>query len=236
MPELVPGLVVVVPTRGRPEAAAQLAGTLAATRTAGTQMMLAVDESDPCLDAYRDVAVEMALWVCLAVAPSTTMVEALNLAVTELLELANLPAAIGFCGDDHRFRSTGFDRAYLDALAARPGIAYGDDLVQGEALPTQCAMSTPVVRALGHMAPPVLRHLYVDNYWLTLGSAADCLTYLPEVVVEHVHPITGKVPWDEGHARVNDPALYAQDREAFNAYWAEFGDRDTQAARRAVAR
>jgi hypothetical protein len=229
-------LVVVVPTRGRPAAAAALAGAFAATRTADTVLLLAVDESDAYLGTYRAVVDKLAEpWLRLTMNPSASMVEALNLAVAGVLGGVDQPIAVGFCGDDHRFRSSSWDSAYLDALAACPGIAYGDDLVQGEALPTQCAMSTSVVRALGHMAPPVLRHLYLDNYWLTLGRAADCLTYLPEVVVEHVHPVTGKVPWDEGHLRVNDPALYAQDREAFNAYWAEFGDRDTQAVRRAVA-
>lgn len=235
-----PELVVVVPTRGRPAAAAALASAFAKTRTADTVLLLAVDESDPCLDTYREVAEELAgdlaPWLRLAVTPSASMVEALNTAARGVTGWPEPPLAIGFCGDDHRPRSGGFDRAYLDALEARPGIAYGDDLVMGAMLPTQCAMSTEVVRALGHMAPPVLRHLYLDNYWLTLGRAADCLTYLPEVVVEHVHPITGKVPWDEGHARVNDPALYERDRRAFEAYWAEFGDRDTQAARRVVAR
>ena len=230
------GLVVVVPTRGRPEAAAELAGAFTATRTADSVLLLAVDGTDPLLEAYLGVVDGLDVpWVRMVVAPSTTMGEALRLAVAWLLESDDPPAAIGFMGDDHRPRGEGWDRAYLNALSARPGIVYGDDLVQGEALPTQCAMSTSVVRALGHMAPPVLEHLYLDNYWLALGRAADCIAYLPGVVVEHVHPVTGRVPWDDGHVRVNSPALYQRDRAAFEAYWAEHGDRDVCAVRAALA-
>ncbi len=230
---------MVVPTRGRPVAATELVEAFRATCTADTTPLFAVDESDPAWPEYER-AVELAnldgAHRVLAIrSPSTSMVEALNTAVRLVLDNEWEPAAIGFLGDDHRPRSHGWDRAYLDALAAQPGIVYGNDLIQGEALPTQCAMSTVAVQALGHMAPPVLRHLYVDSYWLALGRAADCITYLPGVVVEHVHPIAGKVPWDEGHLRVNAPALYERDRVAFEAYWAEHGAADVRAVRAALA-
>ncbi|THJ75809.1 hypothetical protein [Candidatus Frankia alpina] len=227
-----PELVVIVPSRGRPDAIVELAAAFRETCTADTWLAVAIDESDPKANVYQlGVMLLREVFDPVAIRPaaSTSMVEALNLAAASVLAEPKPPAAIGFMGDDHRPRTRGWDRAYLDALASLPGIVYGNDLLQRANLPTQCAMSTSVVRALGHMAPPVLTHLYVDNYWKALGQAAGCLTYLPHVVVEHVHPITGQVPWDEGHTRVNAPALYEADRNAFEAYWAAHGARDRDA-------
>lgn len=234
-----PDLVVIVPSRGRPHAVAELAAAFRATREMSTLLVFAIDESDP-VQAEYIAAMHAAGGADLGVliGDSASMVEALNAAATlaATSEPPKLrPRAIGFMGDDHRPRTKGWDRAYLDALAACPGIVYGNDLIQGAALPTQCAMSTSWVRALGHMAPPVLRHLYVDDYWKRLGLATERITYLPDVVVEHVHPIAGKVAWDEGHRRVNDPAMYEQDRAAFEAYWREFGARDLAAVTAATA-
>jgi hypothetical protein len=122
-------------------------------------------------------------------------------------------------GDDHRPRTRGWDAAYLEALHdLGTGIVYGDDLLQGANLPTQCAMTSNIVQALGCMAPATLRHMYVDNAWRALGEAAGCLRYLPEVVVEHLHPVAGKAEWDDNYRRVNAPEMYGHDADAFGEY------------------
>jgi hypothetical protein len=122
-------------------------------------------------------------------------------------------------GDDHRPRTVGWDAAYLNALhELGTGIVYGDDRLQGEALPTQCAMTADIVRALGYMAPAGLRHLAVDNFWLDLGRGAGCLRYLPDVVVEHMHPLAGKAEWTPGHRRVNAPAMYERDLAEYGRF------------------
>jgi hypothetical protein len=157
------------------------------------------------------------------------MVGALNAAVD--LIAPRTPRAIAFMGDDHRPRTKGWDTAYLEALAAKPGMVFGNDRIQGMELPTQIAMSASLVRALGHMAPPVLKHMYVDNYWLQLGVEADCITYLPDVTVEHLHPYAGTAEVDEGYLRVNAREVFDRDEKAFAAYWAEHAERDIAAAR-----
>lgn len=206
-----PDLVVIVPSRGRPDTARELADAFEETCTAGTELMFALDDDDPTRDEY---GIE-AGWVS---SPSTSMVQALNYAARYVTDVRP-PFAVGFMGDDHRPRSAGWDRAYLDALRELgTGIVHGNDLLQGERLATQCAMTSDIVRALGYMAPPALAHLYVDNFWMLLGSGAGCLRYLPEVVVEHMHPLAGKAQWDAGYVRVNDPGMYARDEAAFRAY------------------
>ena len=226
----VTGLVVVVPSRGRPHAVAELAETFRTTCTADTELVFAVDGDDPLLEQYLAAAREAlpgGLGVGVCGAPST-MVRALDQVAAFALE-HHQPEAVAFMGDDHRPRTEGWDAAYLDALRTTPGLVYGNDLIQRSNLPTQVAMSAGVVRALGHMAPPTLTHLYVDNYWRDLGRACHCLTYLPDVVVEHVHPVAGKAEWDEGYRRVNDRSMYAKDALAYQDYWLEFGGRDVEA-------
>jgi hypothetical protein len=211
-------LVVIVPSRGRPEAARELA--LAFTDTVATaRLVFAVDADDPTRFSYAE-ALNSYPWTTVHLAPSpSTMVKTLN--VTAGL-FANEAYAIGFMGDDHRPRTRKWDKLYVEALRELgTGIVYGDDLLQGERIPTQVAMTADIVRALGHMAPPTLTHLYVDNYWRDLGEAAGCLSYLPDVVVEHMHPIAGKADWDEGHKRVNAQAMYQRDAEAYGRYVTE---------------
>jgi hypothetical protein len=231
-------LAVVVPSRGRPHTVAELAEAFRDTCSERTWLLFAVDEDDPQHQAYTDAVAEQLVGhgrVTMDSQPAGTMVSALNHAARKLLvsHEAVRPEAIGFMGDDHRPRTKGWDRAYLDALTALPGIVYGNDLLQGANLPTQCAVSAHVVRALGHMAPPELTHLYVDNYWRDLGAAAGCLSYLPNVVIEHLHPMAGKADWDDGHRRVNQAAMYERDGAAYAAYWATHRDRDVLAVRQA---
>lgn len=222
-------LVVIVPSRGRPEAAAELVQSFAETCSADTQLVFAVDESDPRQPEYWDAA--KPIWPGILPHDNHSMVEALNWSAVALTAVPtagvnqfggepwSAPFALGFMGDDHRPRTKGWDQAYLDALRELgTGIVYGDDLYQGAKLPTQCAMTSDIVRALGYMSPPSLTHMYVDNFWLGLGRAAGCIRYLPDVVVEHMHPVAGKSEWTEGHKRVNDRAMYAKDEAAYLAY------------------
>jgi hypothetical protein len=248
-------LTVIVPSRERPWAVAALAAAMAATCTSHTRLVVAVDESDPTAHTYplqlADTARragqsgdihQLGIGACVAVSaslvayvqrrPTSTMVEALNRAATEAVE--TWPGtAVAFLGDDHRPRTAGWDRAYLTALdELGTGIVYGDDLLQRENLPTQCAMTGNIISGLGWMAPPVLRHLFVDNFWRELGRAAGCLRYLPNVTVEHMHPAANKANWDDGYSRVNSGQVWDADEAA----WNQFRDSGPLAAAVAVVR
>lgn len=211
-------LVAIIPSRGRPHQAREVVTAFRDTCQADTRLVIAVDRDDPTLEAYLDLLQPDMVDVYIAPAPST-MVATLNAAARQYAPDAY---ALAFMGDDHRPRTPGWDLAYLDALhGMTTGIVFGDDLLQHGRLPTQAAVTSDIVKALGHMAPPVLTHLYVDDYWLVLGKGADCIRYLPDVVVEHVHPFAGKAAMDDGYARVNDPAMYAKD----GAAWADYAPR-----------
>lgn len=206
-------LTVIVPSRNRPEAVAELARAFADTCTSGAFLLVAIDADDPKRGDYLDLALETRGLDVVIQPAGGTMVSALNLATGEAVRTSY---ATGFMGDDHRPRTRGWDTDYLEALRdLGTGIVYGNDLLQGPNLPTQCAMTSDIIAELGWMSPPDLVHMYVDNWWLQLGQRAGCIRYLPDVVVEHMHPVAGKADWDEGHQRVNAPAVYARDEATF---------------------
>jgi len=188
------------------------------TRTMA-ELLIVVDEDDPKLPEYRRMLRDTASWVHWLVYNGTMgqgMVPGLNWGVS--LPIAQRHDVVGFMGDDHRPRTLGWD-ALLEA-PAKNRIAYGDDLLQRQSLPTAVAMPRRFVEALGFMAPPVLHHLYVDNYWASLGGQVG-LEYVPQVVIEHMHPVAGKADWDDEYKRVNDGALYQADANAFHKYVGE---------------
>ena len=127
--------------------------------------------------------------------------------------------ALGFAGDDHLPRTRGWARRYIETLQELgTGIAYGDDGYQGASLPTQWAMTSDIVRALGAMVPGGVEHLYCDNIVRDIGASAGCLRYLPDVLIEHMHPIAGKASMDDGYSHVNARAQYARDCGAYQEW------------------
>jgi len=117
------------------------------------------------------------------------MVGALNAAFRAYNYEDKLGFAVGFMGDDHRPRTAGWDTEYLSVLRGfGTGFVYGNDLYQGETMPTQVAFTTDIARALSYMSPPELDHLCVDVVWRELGKRIDAIKYLPDVIVEHMHP------------------------------------------------
>lgn len=205
-------LVMLVPTHGRPDSARELAQVFSDTATGHSAIVFVVDQTDPKLQEYRD---KIPPFADLIVRDTTGMVPALN-AVAGWLAEDGGTFAVGFMGDDHRPRTPGWDvECYNNLRELGTGIVYGNDLFQYENLPTQCAMTLDIVQALGFMAPPTLKHLYVDNFWRDLGNELEMLRYLPEVVIEHMHPLAGKAEWDEGYRRVNGPAVCEHDSNEY---------------------
>jgi hypothetical protein len=193
----------------------------------GAELMFVTDRDDPEQAAYEG-AIEPRLGVRGARgAGAITRLElpAWQALVPKLNRAAMFVAgafAVGFAGDDHRPRTRGWARAYLDALRAGAGIVHGDDGYQHENLPTEWAMRGDIVRALGRMIPAPVAHLYCDNSIRDLGRATGLLRYLPDVSIEHMHPAAGKATSDEQYERVNGSEQYRADRRAYRE-WTRHG-------------
>jgi len=221
-------LVMICPSRGRPGAVAELRRAWEDTG-ATADLLVVVDHDDPELRAYAMGGPVLVSRTGGGLGP------VLNAAAEHVLGVPGVEA-VGFLGDDHRPRTAGWDKALLEAATSPgPGVAYGDDLHQGEKLPTAVVIAAPVVAALGYMVPPGMVHLYVDDFWRLLGESLGALRYCPAVVLEHLHPHAGKAAWDEGYLRVNDAAVWAADRARLDAYLAGFWPGELERVRAAVA-
>ena len=124
-----------------------------------------------------------------------------------------------FLGDDNIVTTEGWDLAMSVTLAKNGyGIAYGNDHLQEDKLPTSIMITSNIVKALGFMAPPTQKHLYADNFWQVLGKGLGALYYFPSVHWEHLHFINGKAEKDLIYEEANSKKRYDQDRKAFIKY------------------
>lgn len=211
-------LTILVPTRGRPANLARLWQGFRDTCEYETRLVALVDSDDPELSGYQAIYRQLKdePMFRMGIGPRLRLGPTLNVAAPKWAARSD---AVGFMGDDHLPRTVGWDGRYLTTLKnLGTGLVYGNDLIQGQALPTQVAMTSDIILATGHMVPVGLVHLYADNAWLALGQALNSIVYLPEVTVEHLHPIAGRAQWDAGYAEANTDARSDADRAVFERW------------------
>lgn len=226
-----PDLITIVPTRSRPFHVKRVVDAWVDTSafSDGAELVFVIDVDDPAFEAYKQelaasaasIPFDRQVMSWIPVNEWRPLVPKLNAAACHL-DVARRPFALGFAGDDHVPRTRGWARAYVDALRSGAGIVYGDDGFQHDNLPTEWAMRAEIVTALGRMIPAPVEHLYCDNSIRDLGRATGLLRYLPEVTIEHMHPVAGKGDSDEQYDRVNGQVQYRTDRRAYRE-WKRYG-------------
>ncbi len=215
-------LIIVVPTRERPHQLAPMMQAFEQTCRALTKVFFVVDGQDSCEPYHQE-------WQRLDIQPGSPFHLLMNYERRRLVGTLNFsmnllaynPAlAVGYMGDDHRPRTVGWDEQYLEVLLKlNTGMVYGDDGHQGASLPTQIAMTVDIPQTLGYLVPPAINHMYCDNFWLDVGNGAGCITYLPDVHVEHQHPaIHPEGKWDQSYSVTNSAESYARDKAAYEAF------------------
>jgi hypothetical protein len=198
-----------------------------------TQVILVVDRDDPELNGYLGIPAQFteAAGGRPLRPPDRPSVMVLDDELTgNLVRATNTAAArvwdddviIGHVGDDHRFRTPGWDKAIAAALT-EPGVAYGDDGYWGERLCTAWFVSASLPRALGWLALPTVSHYAIDDAWRDLGQLTGRLHYLPDVRIEHPTPAE----------RPRGPSKRA-DKAAYRAWVTEARDRDAGVIREAA--
>lgn len=204
------GLLTLVPTRNRLKNALELLHTWYDTQEdKDSWLLFVVGTEDPMFDKYVNQIPEQHLLTF----PDRGLVKALNYAAPMYTEEYE---AIGFMGDDHRPRTPGWDSAYLDELRKlRSGYVYGNDLLMGERIPTQVAISSTIIRSLGFFGPPGFWHLCVDLTWKDMGTGLQRISYLDDVVIEHMHPANGKSEEDAGYKHVNSKIMVRHDEAEY---------------------
>jgi hypothetical protein len=216
-------LLVVVPSRGRPQNIARLAKAMAATCKGDTHLLVGLDADDPTRSEYPEgVGVEYVVR------------DGLRLVVRWINELSVPNTSryrfIAHIGDDQMPRTDGWDVMLMEALEEAP-FAFGDDLYPGRPTGSLCchiAMRSEVISTLGYMGPPAISHMYVDPVWMAWGEATE-IRFLEACILEHEHYSAGKSEWDETYAASN--AETQHDLEAFNEYMRTDFNRDVEKLR-----
>lgn len=206
-------LTVYVPTKGRPSNADRLQEQFYKTVTLNSRVVFILSNNDDKIDLYKN------LHYTITVAPDKPgFVSPLNLGYLHDRKLV-YSYALGFMGDDHFPRTHGWDEKVISCLKEMgSGFVYGNDKFQGEKIPTQIMMTSDIPLFLGFMTLPQLKHLYADNFWKDFGSNLNRIKYLPDVIIEHLHPAAGKAKHDEGYAFSGDYNLDQEDKKAYLSY------------------
>jgi len=152
------------------------------------------------------------------VSPESGMVASLNWAA---MRLAADYSLLGFMGDDNRVKTPNWDLSVIAALnREKIGLAYGNDLLRGELLPSSVFLTQSLVMAMEGFSPIQFQHLYIDNFWLKLGTDLGKIHYLENVIIEHLHPAANKAKVDSGYKRVNAKSVYKNDRNLYETFLA----------------
>ena len=200
-------LLVIVPSRGRPQSVARLLSAVHSTSRLKTHLHVAVDEDDETLPQYQAVMAKTGgEHDVLEAGPRRGLCGSTNdVAVRRAGEYPFLASL----GDDMVPRTPGWDKALCRAITdiGGTGFSYPFDGVR-EDVPEAVVMSSDIVTALGWMCLPGLSHWYCDDTWAALGRGAGCIRHLRAVAVDHIHGPS------DATAAGNGKTLDA-DREAF---------------------
>jgi len=200
--------LVILPTRSRPDSAERCINALKEHSTI-SDFVIAIDDDQS--DLYPRLE-----GVTYEVNPRLRMNGTLNLVANKYVDKYE---TIFFLGDDHLVQTPAWDQYLSGAIEQKGyGLAYGNDLLQGVKLATAVMMSTNIIKPVGYMAPPKLVHLFMDNYWMTLGKRLGTLWYFEKVIIEHLHPVAGKVAWDDQYREVNSDEISNGDKKEFTRY------------------
>lgn len=197
-------LGILLPTRGRPQNLHRFIEATAATAE-DWHLYLRIDDDDPSTEEYNQV---LNRWDHCDDYITVVRGERIGFGAS-LNELAlhadkGGMSHVGMFGDDVLPITECWDTALVEALGDDLGVAYGDDGLRNKHakdLPTHYITQTEVYRRLGYLAPPTIRHLFLDNVARDIGRYLKNFVYVP-VKIQHLHP------WAEGE-QIHD-ATYAE--------------------------
>ncbi len=212
MPESDNDLLVMVPTRGRKAQCERLLKSFRETASPGTDIVFILDEDDE--ETYAGTDWGDALHGVLA--PRGTLQEKLNQTAAAMQDAY---PALFWTGDDHVFKTPGWDKLMLAVLEDMGGTGWVyPDTKRRSDVPEIWMCSTDMVQALRWFFPPQLCHYYGDNSVGELGKRAGLIRWCAEAVIDHLHySVTPDVEHDEVY-RSAEETFGASDLAAFQEW------------------
>lgn len=181
---------ILAPSRGRVEAACEMACSARLTANGPVEILVYADNDDPtdyetrpCLRVHRG--------------PRITLSDCWN----KLADIAE-GDILGMGADDIRFRTQGWDlrvRDMFDMFSDRIAFVHGRDGIHDEKLGTHGFVSREWVDTVGYFTWPTFPADYADTWLHVLADGIGRRVFVPDVLIEHLHPIAGKGEWDQTH-------------------------------------
>jgi len=186
---------VLCPTRNRPGGVRRLIRSARDTAAGPLEFVFYIDD-----DAPGSVPPDV------AATPGVLVVTGPRLVFSDMWNACYAKASadvLMMAADDIMFRTPGWDEAVLAEFARWPDrivLVHGEDLIQGARLGTHPFVHRKWADALGYFSPTFFGRDFCDTWLSDLADRAGRRSYLPDVVIEHVHPGAGKAPFDQTYA------------------------------------
>jgi hypothetical protein len=209
----------ILPSRARPHNIERLIKAWKETRAA-TPCALVIDADDPFFAGYMALERRLPEGWDIEVSTGGTPLDILNRYFEKKPDLA----WYGLFSDDMVPETDEWDKVLTQA-AVPDFIAYPDDGIQGENLPTTAVVGGQLARKIGYLALPGLKRLFHDAWLKTYGEHRKCLKYCGDVKVWHYHFSNGKAPVDDTYRKPSagkDKEIYEKWRSSFE--WADAND------------
>lgn len=197
-------LLVICPTRERPLVFEEMLKSFIKNTSPKTVLLVVIDQDDPTLEEYMKIIHKDVIY---RIQPRCTITEIFNQSYLTYPHYKFYSCT----NDDFVYHTPHWDLKLME----KDGISYGNDLFQGQNLPTTSVISGDIVRRLGWLQNPQLGNLYGDQTWKIIGETLNCLYYRDDVIIEHKHVFTGKAKTDNIYQQTNSSASYQRDREKF---------------------
>lgn len=198
-------LLVIVPSRGRPQNIARLLDSLKATCKLCTHLHVCIDNDDPELDNYKLVMKRATENDILEIGPRKGLCEWTNKIAVPAAENYPYLASIG---DDHVPVTPGWDRALVKAIERMGGTGFSypwDDT--REDIPEAVVVSSNIIRELGWFCMPDLSHWFCDTVWADLGRGIGALRHCRAIKVGH--------QWKADQTSEDSGKAFEADRRAY---------------------
>lgn len=216
-------ILIICPTRNRPDRANEMLCSVKSTSDADVVFLIDDDQ----IDLYKDFKADK-----LITASNETTTEKINEA---FFKKQCYYKYFSVSNDDFVYHTQQWDKKIIHTLEDYGGgIAYGNDMLQKERMPTTSIISGAIVRELGWLQMPKLTHLYGDEVWRHIGKSLNILFYMPEIIIEHRHWIVNKMLMDDTYKKTNSTAMYEADRLAFEEWKRYDSGKDIDTVRRSL--